>query len=624
MRAGPTLGPPRSILALSSPVALSKLARTGVAAAIQASHRGPPPAMTFPRSILHVQAVPAPSPNPFRLAALALAGAVGAIFGQSPVVRNAAAAQEKSAAVRPIEFNTHVLPNGLKLWHGLMPGARQCGIMMIVHVGSLGNPAGAPDLAHLLEHVLLGERNGREQHDEIETRGGVALGQTSLTGTTYPITIPSEHAGFALEWLARVLVPRALDPHLIRVERERIDLELAAPAPRLADWFEQIASPAYERRRADGRDRRTVGRPALEAFHLAHYVPRNMTLVVMGDIALDEVRAAAERAFGGWVDRAPPGPGPGEFQPMPRRVRHRWESAAELKFGWKLPVRRAEDPMRHVFLSLWLELRLQEQLLWDSERPVYGSPVRLHQRPVESHLVVSATATPAKLDLVRRVLEREVARIAEGKIDDAEFARDRDEILASFAWRFASPQAMVRGWLRLDALPMLHRDFPDPRLIFRDLRREDVVAAIGPALAPSHTELTVTRVNPIGPAAHVVVCGAVFAATLAGAWRCVRRWARPGPPAFRGWAGAGMTGLLCAVLALAAAFAVPRAQEALAGTASRYEAFWPFLLAQYLPFAGLGGLVALLLVFRSRRPIAAPALGTPPPPSGVTAPGRSG
>jgi zinc protease len=43
-----------------------------------------------------------------------------------------------------------------------------------------------------------------------------------------------------------------------------------------------------------------IARADLEAYYKANYVPNNATVVITGDITLDEARTALEQAFGGW------------------------------------------------------------------------------------------------------------------------------------------------------------------------------------------------------------------------------------------------------------------------------------------------------------------------------------
>ena len=65
---------------------------------------------------------------------------------------------------------------------------------------------------------------------------------------------------------------------------------------------------------------KSVSRADMEAFWKQNFVPNNAALVVAGDISMAELRALAEKAFGGWQKGTPAQPALGAPATTPARV----------------------------------------------------------------------------------------------------------------------------------------------------------------------------------------------------------------------------------------------------------------------------------------------------------------
>ncbi len=201
-------------------------------------------------------------------------------------------------------FETHYLSNGLKVWFKRLPEAPDVSISVGVPYGSDADPHEKEGLAHLTEHILLSDHDGRTEEEikgAIDAIGGRRNGFTTPDHTGYSVTVPKEHGGFALEWMSRVVSPHAVDANLLQRSRIAVALEIDA---RPRGLFENawallnppwLLPPDFWRREfgMDTRDGRRYDRWAslqritpedAADFYDGYYVPEAMTLTVIGDV----------------------------------------------------------------------------------------------------------------------------------------------------------------------------------------------------------------------------------------------------------------------------------------------------------------------------------------------------
>ena len=207
-------------------------------------------------------------------------------------------------------FETHILPNGLKVWFKRMPGQGNAALSVTVRVGSDSDPLGKEQMAHYLEHLQFSDHLGLSTRDikkQIEDRGGVVNGSTGAERTFYYVHIKKDNALFALDWLYRVISPHEMKPEVVERERYPVEVEVGAKPREIMDWVGAVyVNPPYLRlpgawKRDFGiatteardyytyRSLRSITPQELRQFYDRHYSPARMTLTVIGDLDRDAV-----------------------------------------------------------------------------------------------------------------------------------------------------------------------------------------------------------------------------------------------------------------------------------------------------------------------------------------------
>jgi predicted Zn-dependent peptidase len=212
-------------------------------------------------------------------------------------------------ALAPIERRT--LSNGLTVLYMGKHEVPLVQVNLVLRVGSAADPADAQGVASMTAAMLdegAGDRDALALGDAIEFLGaGLGIGSDHHS-TTIRLHVPVAQFTPALALLADVaLRPRFDAGELDRQRRQRITSLLQA-----RDQPNAIAARAYDRAlfgdthpygrlaSGDAASLQSMTRDHLVQFHRTWFVPNNAALIVVGDIALDALMPALERAFGGW------------------------------------------------------------------------------------------------------------------------------------------------------------------------------------------------------------------------------------------------------------------------------------------------------------------------------------
>lgn len=191
-----------------------------------------------------------------------------------------------------------------------------------VRVGAADERPDQCGLAHVHEHMIFkgtARRGAGDIARDVEAAGGDINARTSFDYTVYHIEMSSRFFESGLETLADALQNPAFDPEELARELEVIVEEIKrsddSPGHTASQrLFETaFAGHPYGRRITGSvEDVRSFTRDKVLEFFSTWYVPANMSLVVVGDFALDEARALVARHFD-----APPAPAPERGLPRP-------------------------------------------------------------------------------------------------------------------------------------------------------------------------------------------------------------------------------------------------------------------------------------------------------------------
>ncbi len=411
-----------------------------------------------------------------------------------------------------------VLPNGLTLILKPDRSAALASVQVWVKTGSIHEAANlGAGLSHYLEHMLFKgteRRSGREISAAVQSHGGNINAYTTFDRTVYHIDLPGEHAVFAVDLLADIVLHSTLPADEAAKEKEVILREIAMtrddPDDRL--WQTVFASAfrehPYRNPVIGHRDVFSTATHAdLAGYYRARYAPNNLVVVIVGDIDEAAVSAAVALHFGTVPrGRAAPVLVPGEPRQLAARESHSFE-AVELTravLAWQIPGLAHEDaPVLDLLAMvighgdsslLWQELREKAGLVHTIDASTWN--------PGSSGLFcVTFTCEPDKRAAATAAVRRTLARAAVRGFTGAQLKKAMRQLVVD---EINTRKTMSGQASRLGAAEVVVGDLDYNRSYFESLR------AVGPpdlkrALLAylKETNLTSVSTSPIGAAAPI-------------------------------------------------------------------------------------------------------------------------
>jgi zinc protease len=210
----------------------------------------------------------------------------------------------------------YILPNGMTVVLESQHATPVVAVQVWVHVGSKDETDQTRGLAHIQEHMLFQgtKRYGPgEIFRTVEAAGGEFNAFTDQDVTVYHITMPAEGAATALQILASMMGEATIEEDALAKELEVVLEEFRRgednPGHVLAKAVEGTAYTEHPYKHPIIGYWETIEhttRDDVLRFYHDWYVPENMTLVVVGDIATEAVKQEIERTFGALSARESP------------------------------------------------------------------------------------------------------------------------------------------------------------------------------------------------------------------------------------------------------------------------------------------------------------------------------
>ncbi len=220
------------------------------------------------------------------------------------------------ASAEPARPHKYKLDNGLTVIIEEERSAPVVSIQMWVKVGGADEPDGLAGISHVFEHMLFKGTDTRgvgEIAGIIESVGGDINAYTSFDNTVYHLTVPSRHFPTGLDVISDAIQRSSLDEAELAKELEVVLEEIRMnednPARRL---YKSVLGTAYEVH--------PYGRPVIGSFDTVKgltrkdmveffgkwYVPKNMVLVIVGDVDHKEALKEVKAAFKNMKKKSPP------------------------------------------------------------------------------------------------------------------------------------------------------------------------------------------------------------------------------------------------------------------------------------------------------------------------------
>ena len=374
----------------------------------------------------------------------------------------------------------HELGNGMRVIVKTDRRAPVAVMMLLYQVGSVDEVNGATGIAHVLEHMMFkgtAATPAGEYSRAIAAAGGRDNAFTSNDYTGYFAVLQKSRLELALRLEADRMANLALSPEefakeiKVVMEERRMRTE---DRPR-SQVYEQLMTAALYahpyRNPVIGwmNDLENLRVEDTRDFYRHWYAPNNTTLVVVGDVALDEVVALAERHFGAIPSRPLPERKPQEEPPQLGAKRVTVKAPAELPYvlmAFRGPALRHPErdwePYALEMLAAVLDgsdaarlnrALVREERIATSADASYDSIAR-----GPGFFYLSATPVPGKSAAdVEQGLRREMAKITEHGVNQEELDLVKAQAVAAHVFQRDSMFFQARQIASLEAAGVSHQ-----------------------------------------------------------------------------------------------------------------------------------------------------------------------
>ena len=338
------------------------------------------------------------------------------------------------------------LPNGAKLIVKPREDTSAVALHVWFRVGSVYEKYDEKGMAHFLEHMLF---NGSEKYPYgeidriVESLGGNINAGTSKDFTYYHIEIAAPYWRQALEVLYQLTLKAVLDEDMIEKEKPIVIEELRRgkdnPSTVLWETFEKTAYKVSPYRFPVIGFEETIRRFTREQllnFYRSFYQPRNMAVVVVGNVDPKEVEEEVLKTFGKEEGRPVPKV---QIPSEPELTRTRFEKLEDPRvqkaywiIGWRVPAIGKTDYYGLVVLdeilgsgrtSLFYRELKEKGLVYSFFTGDLG-------RPRDNMYVISATFDPERYEEVKGKVFELMERLY-SDLTDEEVDRAKERIISS-------------------------------------------------------------------------------------------------------------------------------------------------------------------------------------------------
>jgi len=383
------------------------------------------------------------------------------------------------------------LENGLRLVLAPDNSAKTVAVSVTYGVGSRDEGPGQSGFAHLFEHMMFqgSEHVAKGQHFTfISERGGSLNGTTSADRTNYFEVLPSSELPLAM-WLEadrmRALAVNAENfenQRAVVKEEYRMSYENRAFMTGMLRLGELVYAeyPPYARPTIGSmQDLDAAKLEWVKTFYDSHYAPKNAVLTVAGDFDRDEAVKLARQYFGGInkpvSSRAPLPEMPTTVTPRKDVVKDTNAKTPGFFYGFLIPKSRTPE---HYALELATSILADgdssrlERLLVRERAVAQQVSAGTHDFVGPDELIISAVLTEtAKLPVVEKLVEDEIAKLAKTPPSAAELAKVKRRVRSSFVF------GLQTNLSRATQLGQFESYFGDARLLARELSHYQAVTA---------------------------------------------------------------------------------------------------------------------------------------------------
>ncbi len=392
------------------------------------------------------------------------------LFGIAPV----GATPDKPAIAHLPTVETFTLSNGLQVAYLQLETAPVVAVQVWYHAGSKDEPRDRRGSAHMFEHMMFkgtAHLRGEEHAQFLNGIGGTVNAQTDEDATHYINTLPSDYLDFAVQLEAERMRNLLFRPDMIATEKEVVKEEIRQQenSP-IAKGFLRFLSVAFTKHpyawTAGGtiKDLDATTPADLQKFYNAYYQPGNAMLVVVGKVSAADVKASAEKWFGG-IAKAPepPRPAAAAQEPLQTQARKETVEAGQVGLalvGFHVPPAKDKDvfavQVASIILGSGESARLKIRLKAidpKTKRPLAldgGMEAIIREDPGMA-IAVGVFLDPAAADPVQAAIADEIAKFAAKGPTANELRKAKNQVQSGFVFSLENVQGLAeaigRSWI---------------------------------------------------------------------------------------------------------------------------------------------------------------------------------
>ena len=374
-----------------------------------------------------------------------------AVQAKQPV-RHATHPAAAAPAVKPIAFTERTLANGLRVYAIRDTGTANVSVQVWYDVGSKNDPVGRSGFAHMFEHLMFkASRNlAAEQMDRLtEDVGGNNNASTNDDYTEYHEVIPANHLQRLLFAEADRMAGLVVEPKSFSSERDVVKEELrqntnARPYGKLFSlYFPAISYAVHPYARGtigsiDNLDSAQID--DVRAFHALYYRPDNAVLVVAGNFDPKQLDTWVDEYFGpiqrpDWSIPRVAAIEPERTVAISRTVYEPNTPLPAVLISYPIPPDRDPDgpalAVLNTILSSGESSRLYQSLVYRDQLAQSAESFVDSKQGPGNIAVLAIMASGKKVEDGEAALRREVARLRDGPVTEAELAKARNQILTT-------------------------------------------------------------------------------------------------------------------------------------------------------------------------------------------------
>ncbi len=413
-------------------------------------------------------------------------------------------------------FEIAALENGLRVVVAPVRKLPVVTALLLVDAGASAEPAGRDGVANLTARGLLEgtmRRSGNELTERFERLGAGVFAGAEWDSADVGVTVLASHLDAALSLMGElVLEPAFPERDVARLRAERLaDLLQIRTEPRgLADemFARFVYDPLsrYARPEEGGSDTvTTLTRDDVVRFYRSRYRARGSTLVLAGDLSVDQGLTLARRALGQWDGtaerRAPPGEAPARSTRAMHLVRKDDAPQSELRIGHLGLPRTHPDYFRVLVMNAVLGGLFSSRInlnLREVHAYTYAAFSGFAWRRGAGPFVASTAVESDVTALAAREVLAEIDRIRDAPVTADELSLATSYLGGVFPIKYETTDAIARALAAMAAydLPIDYFD------TYRDKVRAVTIADVQRA-AEQHLHPDALQVVVVGDASEI-------------------------------------------------------------------------------------------------------------------------